>query len=352
MSIKNETSRITRRNFVGLVGAAGLGAASAAVFGAAANPDREVVQGIPTVISAAPEEPTTDHSGHNATGDATPTTGGDSVDEMDAMHEQGILDFPAPTEGLGGQPLEYELDGDVKVFRLTCDVVRWEYAPGQYSDGYAYNGVIPGPEIRVNEGDTVRVHVTNNLPESTVIHWHGLIVPHSQDGVTFVTQPPIKPGGEFTYEFTLREGNTGSHMYHSHHNAAEQVTKGLLGAFIVEPNDPNKYGEFDREYTIILNDGPIGGFTLNGKGFPATQPVMAKKGEKVLIRYMNEGLMIHPMHLVSDAAACRRRMVGRFRNRTSATHGQRPRPASAAMSSSMRLKSVPGRSTRQHPVAR
>lgn len=302
MSIKNETSRITRRNFVGLVGAAGLGAASAAVFGAAADPEREVVQGIPAVTPAAPDAATAGHDGHMAAGEATPgagtpATGSETVDEMDAMHEEGIKAFPAPTEGLGGQPLEFELDGDVKVFRLTCDVVSWEYAPGQYSDGYAYNGVIPGPEIRVNEGDKVRVHVTNNLPESTVIHWHGLIVPNDQDGVTFVTQPPIKPGAEYTYEFQLREGNTGSHMYHSHHNAAEQVTKGLLGAFIVEPKNPKKYGEYDREHTIILNDGPIGGFTLNGKGFPATQPVMAKKGEKVLIRYMNEGLMIHPMHL-------------------------------------------------------
>ena len=86
-------------------------------------------------------------------------------------------------------------------------------------------------------------------------------------------------------------------MYHSHHNAAFQVTKGLLGAFIVEPKDPATRPAYDRDYTMVLNDGPIGGFSLNGKGFPATQPLMAKKGEKVLIRYMNEGLMIHPMHL-------------------------------------------------------
>ena len=72
---------------------------------------------------------------------------------------------------------------------------------------------------------------------------------------------------------------------------------GLLGAFIVEPKDKSKWPEFDREYTMVLNDGPIGGFSINGKGFPATQPLVAKKGEKILVRYMNEGLMIHPMHL-------------------------------------------------------
>ena len=184
------------------------------------------------------------------------------------------------------------------MFRLSCQAIQWEFAPGQFADAFAYNGVVPGPEIRVTEGDQVRVVVTNeNLPQSTAVHWHGLIVPASQDGVPFLTQPPIKPGETFTYEFPIREGNAGSHMYHSHHNAAEQVSKGLLGAFIVEPKDPAARPAFDREYTLVLNDGPIGGFTINGKSFPATAPLTAKKGERVLVRYMNEGQMIHPMHL-------------------------------------------------------
>ena len=216
------------------------------------------------------------------------------ADEMDRMHEAGINAFPAPTEGLGGQPLEYELDGDVKVFKLTCSVIEWETEPGKYVEGWAYNGVVPGPEIRVTEGDKVRILVTNELEESTSVHWHGLMVPVAMDGVPFLTQPPIKPGETFTYEFEAKPA--GSHMYHSHHNAAHQVSYGLLGAFIVEPQDPTTRPAFDREHTIILNDGPHG-FTINGKGFPATQPVLAKKGEKVLIRYMNEGMMIHPMHL-------------------------------------------------------
>jgi manganese oxidase len=214
------------------------------------------------------------------------------------MHEEGVKSFPAPTKGLGGQPLEFEMDGDVKVFRLSCETVEWEFAPGKTVEAWTYNGVVPGPEIRVTEGDTVRIHVTNeSLAQSTAVHWHGLIVPNAMDGVPFLTQPPIKPGETFTYEFPIREGNAGSHMYHSHHNAAEQVTRGLLGAFIVEPKDPANQPVFDREYTMILNDGPIGGFTLNGKSFPATQPLVAKQGEKILVRYMNEGMMIHPMHL-------------------------------------------------------
>ncbi|HQY30451.1 MAG TPA: multicopper oxidase domain-containing protein, partial [Thermomicrobiales bacterium] len=168
---------------------------------------------------------------------------------------------------------------------------------GKMVEAYAYNGVVPGPEIRVTEGDKVRIIVTNAMPFSTAVHYHGLMLPNGMDGVPFITQPPIKPGASFIYEFPIREGNAGSHMYHSHLNSAEQVTKGLLGPFIIEPKDPSTRPAFDIEHTMVLNDGPIGGFSLNGKSFPATQPITAKLGQKLLVRYMNEGLMIHPMHL-------------------------------------------------------
>jgi FtsP/CotA-like multicopper oxidase with cupredoxin domain len=114
------------------------------------------------------------------------------------------------------------------------------------------------------------------------------------DGVPFITQPPVKPGESFTYEFTVP--NSGSHMYHSHHNSAMQVGMGLLGAFIVEPLQPRPIERVDVDYVMILNEGSHG-YTLNGKGFPATEPIVAKLGQKVRIRFMNEGMMIHPMHL-------------------------------------------------------
>jgi FtsP/CotA-like multicopper oxidase with cupredoxin domain len=220
-----------------------------------------------------------------------------TADEMDAMHEAGVKAFPAPTAGLGGQPLEPIMDGDVKVFNLKAQAVSWEYQPGKFADAYGYNGVLPGPEIRVTEGDKVRFIVTNELPESTAVHWHGVMVPNAMDGVPFITQPPIKPGASFIYEFQIREGNAGTHMYHSHHNSTEQVGKGLLGAFIIEPKDPSTRPAYDIEYTIVLNDGPIGGYSLNGKSFPATQPFTAKLGQRILWRFINEGQMIHPMHL-------------------------------------------------------
>ena len=299
---------ISRRRLAGLLGTAGMGAVGVAL--APGGVDRgSAAPGLHP--SQADEAGHGSHAGHGtdaaATGDApaaraaTPTAGDaparTSWAEMDAMHEAGIKAFPAPTAGLGGQLLPYELDGDVKVFRLECQFAQWEVSPGEIVEAWTYNGVVPGPEIRVTEGDKVRIHVTNRLGESTAVHWHGLYVPNSQDGVPFITQPPINPGQSHTYEFQIRDGNAGTHMYHSHLNAAVQVTKGLLGAFIVEPKDPSTRPPFDREYTVVLNDGPIGGFSVNGKSFPATQPLTAKKGERVLIRYMNEGLMIHPMHL-------------------------------------------------------
>lgn len=225
-----------------------------------------------------------------------------TVDEMDAYHEAGVMAFPAETKVMGNQPLEHTMDGDVKVFELTCDVVPdWEFDVDKTVEAWCYNGMTPGPVIRVTEGDKLRFNVTNNLPESTAIHWHGLVLPNDQDGVPYLTQPPIKPGETFTYEFTAAEGNAGSHMYHSHHNSAKQVTMGLLGAFIIDPKDESKLYEnshgVTQEYIMVLNDGPIGGYSINGKGFPATEPLVAKKGEKILVRYMNEGLMHHPMHL-------------------------------------------------------
>lgn len=191
-------------------------------------------------------------------------------------------------------PLEPTMDGDVKVFEIVCQEIDWETMPGTSFPAMAYNGTVPGPTIRVTEGDRVRVNVTNEMNESTSIHWHGLLLPNNMDGVPFVTQPPIDPGQTFTYEFTAR--NSGSHMYHSHHNAAEQVTRGLLGAFIIDPADKSREPEVTADYVFVLNDSSLG-FTINGRGFPYTQPIAAKLGDKIRIRYMNEGLIIHPMHL-------------------------------------------------------
>lgn len=242
------------------------------------------------------QQPTAMPTDHAMTPEAQTSGGGMTADEMDAHHEAGVKAFLAGKETTtkGNQVLAPKMDGDVKVFELTSSVIQWEYVKGQKAEAWAYNEQVPGPLIRVTEGDKVRVVITNKLPESTAIHFHGVLVPNNMDGVPFITQPPIKPGASFTYEFTVR--NSGSHMYHSHHNSTKQVGKGQLGAFIVDPKDKSKDVAYDVEHIMILND-QLGGFTINGKGFPATEPVVAKKGQKLRIRYMNEGQLIHPMHL-------------------------------------------------------
>jgi FtsP/CotA-like multicopper oxidase with cupredoxin domain len=232
------------------------------------------------------------HSGTNAP--HPPATATDAAEQMDRMHEAGVKAFPAKTVGKGNQLLQPRLQNGVKIYELSCQKVQWEVEVGKRVEAWTYNGVIPGPQIRVQEGDRVRVIVKNELDESTSVHFHGVELPNDQDGVPFITQPPIKPGATYTYEFTAP--NPGSHMYHSHHNAAKQVGMGLLGAFIIEPKRKRAIENVDVDYVMILNDG-YHGYTVNGKGFPATEPIVAKLGQKVRIRFMNEGMMIHPMHL-------------------------------------------------------
>ena len=230
-----------------------------------------------------------DHSGGTMTPNPAPLSAAAAAEAMDRMHEAGIKAFPAKTAGKGNQLLQPRMEKGVKVFELTARKIRWETAPGQTVEGWAYNDQIPGPQIRVREGDRVRLILKNELPESTAVHFHGLEIPNDQDGVPFITQPPIKPGKSFTYEFNAP--NPGSHMYHSHHNAATQVGLGMLGAFIIEPKDPLPIEKADVDYVLVMNDG-MHGYTFNGKSFPATEPIVAKLGQKVRIRFMNEGMMI------------------------------------------------------------
>ena len=225
------------------------------------------------------------HEGH------TTGMGGMSAEEMAKVDAEVTGSFPAETKGVGGQPLEPTIEDGVKVFELTADEVKWEVEPGKVLDAMAYNGMLPGPQINADLGDRVKIILNNKLDQPTTLHFHGVRVPNDMDGVPVITQDPVMPGESFTYEFTLR--NSGTHMYHPHFNATEQITEGLLGAFIVsDPSDP----EVDVDQTLVLNDGPLG-FTINGKGFPATAPIALSQGQTLRIRYMNEGLQIHPMHL-------------------------------------------------------
>ena len=202
-----------------------------------------VVAGVATACKQEPAKAASSQAAPAASGQTGGTTGANDTSKgaselaaaqaMDAMHEKGIKAFPAKTAGLGNQLLVPRIENGVKVYDITAKKIQWETEPGHMVEAWAYNDQVPGPQIRVTSGDRVKVILHNQLPESTAIHFHGLELPNAMDGVPFITQPPVKPGESFTYEFVVP--NHGSHMYHSHHNSAKQVGLGLLGAFIVEP---------------------------------------------------------------------------------------------------------------------
>ncbi len=138
----------------------------------------------------------------------------------------------------------------LREFVLTASEFDWSLMPDTPVRAWGYNGQVPGPELRVREGDRVRVTLRNGLPVPTTIHWHGVIVPPAMDGPAGLNQAPVRPGEEFVYEFTAKPA--GSRWYHSHADPAVQVPMGLYGAFIVEPRLPGR--PYDRDYTYILGE--------------------------------------------------------------------------------------------------
>ncbi len=206
-----------------------------------------------------------------------------------------------------------------KEFKLVAKETTWELLPGVKVNAWAYNGQIPGPEIRVKEGERVKIIFQNQLPVPTTIHWHGLIVPAKMDGVPGVSMPEVKPGETYTYEFIAKP--SGTFWYHPHFDSVNQISKGLYGAFIVEPKVADV--KVDREYILMMSEWVVppkqetqaghsmekmgGGmqeanyFTINGKSAPAIPPMKVKKGEHVRVRFINAGNQVHPMHLHGHA---------------------------------------------------
>ncbi len=212
----------------------------------------------------------------------------------------------------GDQELPYRLEGGVKVFELRPSQVRWQILPNVAVDAYAYNNQVPGPRIRIRQGDRVRINVTNGLPEETTVHWHGLILPNQMDGPAEITQDPIRPGGSYAYEFTATQH--GTYFYHPHAKPDRTQALGLYGALIIDPSNPSDEIAADHDYVIQLQEWlkregltypamPMEGgfpnyFTINGKAYPSTDTIRMKVGETLKVRFIgtNNGF-IHPMHI-------------------------------------------------------
>ena len=199
--------------------------------------------------------------------------------------------------------------GQTRRFDLVVQETPWELLPGVTTQAITFNGTVPGPTIRVTEGDTVEIQVTNKLDVSTSIHWHGLHVPNDQDGVAGITQDPIAPGETYSYRFTAP--HAGTFMYHAHgEQSREQMDRGLYAPFIIDPQGPDPVAA-DREVILAIGNWMIGDgmagmdamsmeydyFTINGKSFPATESIDVTEGELVRLRFINPSQTIHPMHL-------------------------------------------------------
>jgi len=216
--------------------------------------------------------------------------------------------FPAKTEGLGNVPLVPTVDPDgTKVFAITAAITDWEVQPGKVVKAWTYNGTVPGPLLKANVGDKVRIDVTNNLPGAgTDVHLHGIQTEFAMDGVAPITQDIIPgDGGKFSYTIDADHAQVG--MYHAHNMGETAVPNGMFGAFLVGdmplPAGKTVSGikipadlKITQDIPMVLNDAGVIGLSLNGKAFPATAPVVTNNGDWIQVQYFNEGLAVHPMH--------------------------------------------------------
>ena len=208
-----------------------------------------------------------------------------------------------------GTTLPWVMKNGVKEFELVAQAVKREFAPGMEVDCWGYNGLTPGPTIEAVEGDRIRILVSNELPEHTSIHWHGIFLSNGMDGVGGLTQKQIMPGETYAYEFTLEQH--GTYMYHPHADETVQLAMGMMGFFIIHPRVPPD-PPIDRDFCIFLAEWHIdpgtskpnphimtdfNTFTFNSRAFPGTEHLIVKKDDRVRLRIANLSMDSHPMHI-------------------------------------------------------
>ena len=224
----------------------------------------------------------------------------------------GLLPLPLRNVALAEEPV-------LREFTLTAEESDWEILSGTTPRAWVYNGQMPGPEIRVTEGDRVRITLRNQLPVGTTIHWHGVNLPPEMDGPVGLNQAAVEPGETFVYEFVATPA--GTRWYHSHADPTAQIALGLYGSLIVEPREPRR--TYDREFTYMLNEwdleltpdvamgkaprgpgdqmlrgGELGTdlFLMNGHAHESIPPIKLAEGERVLVRLINAGNLPHAIH--------------------------------------------------------
>lgn len=209
---------------------------------------------------------------------------------------------PLLAEFAGSYPAAAPPVGDTRSYALQAAPDTVTVFDGRPLQVWAYNGQVPGPTLRVRVGERLRVTFTNRLPQDTTVHWHGVRVPNAMDGAPGVTQPPVRPGGTFVYEFVLKDA--GTFWYHPHLRSSEQVERGLFGVLVVEDREPPPYsrdvvwvlddwriapdGEIDPHFNTpgdLAHDGRWGNVvTVNGR---TGAELVVQPGERIRLRLVN-----------------------------------------------------------------
>lgn len=148
------------------------------------------------------------------------------------------------------QPLDGKTAADgFRVLRASAGQARLRGNDGTPTAIWGYDGLAPGPTLRVKQGEELKVRLINNLKQPTVVHWHGIRLPNAMDGVPHLTQMPIEPGASFDYRFTPPDA--GTFWYHSHFLSSEQMARGLFGPLVVEERNAVAV---DRDLVLVVND--------------------------------------------------------------------------------------------------
>lgn len=194
-----------------------------------------------------------------------------------------------------------EVHGRTKIFHLVERAAPWTLKPGLTVMANTYNGVVPGPALVVNEGDTVIIDYRNDDSTPDTIHLHGIRgAPDTMDGVPGISQPLVPTGGSYRYVFPA--GRAGTFIYHTHDKEA-MLNSGLYGAIVVKPaNPPADQRGLAHDFLEVISSwqiqsGAENEFTLNGKEYPSTRPLDVRAGERFMIRWINiSGDEFHTMH--------------------------------------------------------
>lgn len=271
-----------------------------------------VVGGSGESAAGAAAAPAAEHGGSTATDYAANDKS--MMDSFQPFVDQ-ITSGKPNTKGQGGEELPPTIGADgVKEWNLTAEITDWEVTPGQVVKAWTFNGTVPGPTLRGEVGDRIRVKFDNKLPMGLDVHMHGMVLPNDQDGVAPLTQELIPPGETGVYEYTVTDPAVA--MYHPHAHGAFSIPNGMWGGMIFSPKGGG--GSTDwlipkgrtisgveipadikpvMDKNMVLNDAGVIGLSLNGKGFPATEPYSMKVGDWAVFNYYSEGQIYHTMHL-------------------------------------------------------